>query len=207
MENIGITGYKGKLGTYLLNHYDGYVPLDCDVTIPEQIEQAIQSSKADFILHLAAKSDVEWCEKPENEKIVSNVNLRGTFNVCRSAQLAGLNVMMISTDHVFDGFWGKYKENSKPGPKNSYGRSKLTAESLRMVFSNLKIVRTSYLFDADRMANRLSNMWIAAPELYPTFILRSFMYLPHFAKSLTKYLWQERYADILHISSNDIVSW
>lgn len=209
--NIGITGHQGMVGTYLLNKYPNYIPLTCDVTKPDEVENCIRNYRLDGVLHLAAKSDVEFCEKSENSRLVSDVNLRGSFNVCRAAVVCGnIPVLLLSSDHIFsgDGNWFGYRENSKPSPKNVYGLSKLAAESLQKTFSNLKIVRTSYLFDTSRLTSKLEKLWNGTPQLYPTFIHRSFLYLPYFAESLSHYFRHVKLMPkILHISSSDTVSW
>ena len=209
MKKIGITGYKGRVGQYLLNTYSNYVPLECDVTNPEQTESCIRTSQVDLVVHLAAKSNVEFCEKPENEKIVSDVNLRGTFNVCHAADLTNVGVLLLSSDHVFSGGWGRYRENHKPRPVNQYGLSKFSAESLWKVFDNLNIIRTSYLFDHQRLLeNSIQPMLDGIPTLYPTFISRSFMHYKHFVQSLNYYVEHfENMPTILHISGSKVVSW
>lgn len=206
MKTIGITGYKGRLGRHLLSVYSNFVGLDCDVADLQSVENCV--GDIDGILHLAAKSDVNWCERPENKSIVSNVNLRGTFNVCHAAQVRKLPVVLLSSDHIYGGRWGLYREKDKGNPINFYGFSKFSAESLQKVFDNLKIIRTSYLFDRERLNHQLAKLWDGIPDTYPTFIIRTFMYLPHFAMTLCHYLdWLERMPKVLHLSGNKAGSW
>lgn len=206
MRTIGISGHRGRVGSYLLKTYPNYIGLDCDVTNYQNVEDCI--SKVDLVLHLAAKSDVEWCERLENQQQVRDVNLRGTLNVCRAASKYNVGVVLLSSDHVFGGSWGKYRENDKPNPKNFYGFSKFAAESLRTVCDNLKIVRTSYLFDRERLYSKVAALWTGTPDLYPTFIIRTFLYLPHFAENLHKYLSEyDTMPRMLHLSGSKNVSW
>lgn len=206
MKKIGITGYRGRLGKYLLGNFPNYQALDCDVTNPNSIENCFRDVDVDSILHLAAKSDVEWCEKPDNEKIVTEVNLRGTFNVCRAA--GHKEVILLSSDHVFSGTWGRYKEKDKPSPTNFYGFSKYSAEGLSAVFDNLRIIRTSYLFDSDRISTQINNLRNNIPEIFPTFIIRSFMFLPHFSNSLNYYFEHlKEMPKVLHIGGSKSASW
>lgn len=210
MRLYGITGYKGYVGSYLLSHYDNFVGLDCDVTNPEDVENCIGSSGVSAVVHLAAKSNVDWCQKPENQKTLANVNLRGTFNVCLAAEKERVEVLLLSSDHVFGGNRGRYKEGDKPNPINQYGLSKYAAEGLQQAFDNLKIVRSSYLFDDKRLKSNLFNIMnrLHIENVYPAFISRSFMYLPHFADSLVRYLsYMEDMPKILHISGYHCVSW
>jgi len=191
MKKIGITGCKGRLGTYLLNHYDNFVGLDCDVTKPTEVDSCLEESSVGLVLHLAAKSDVDYCQKKENFTKVSLVNFRGTLHVCQTTQRLGIDTVLLSTDHVFDGRWGNYTETSKQRPINNYGMTKFAAEGFQSVFDNLKVIRTSYLFDAERLDIHITKLiegksW----QEYPTFIRRSFMYLPHFSSLLDNYFYQ-----------------
>ena len=210
MKKIGITGFRGRLGSYLLSHYDNFVALDCDVTKPDEVENCIGKSGVDVVVHLAAKSNVDWCEKKENHTETANVNLRGAFNVCLAAEKVRADVLLLSSDHVFSGKWGRYKEKDKPSPVNFYGMSKMAAEGLQQVFDNLKVVRTSYFFDQERLKDNMFNVMnrLLIYNQYPTFISRSFMYLPHLADSLTYYLYHiNKMPKILHISGYHCVSW
>lgn len=208
MKIIGITGYKGKLGRHLLKHHANFVALECDVTGQEQVENCLRHIRPDFVLHLAAKSDVDFCERSENEKLVKDVNVVGTYNICHTAQGLGLPVILLSSDHVFGGVWGMYKETSKGHPVNYYGLTKQAAESLHVVFDNLKVIRTSYLFDVERLTPYLSGLWNGVPALYPTFISRTFLHFSHFAESLDYYFNHfEKMPRILHISGTKSVSW
>jgi dTDP-4-dehydrorhamnose reductase len=200
--NIYMTGGSGFVGRELSSW--GVGSIECDITNLEQVEIAIKKSKADLIIHLAAISNIDFCEKKENERKVIDTNLIGTDTVAYAAKEIGAKVVMLSSDHVFDGKWGwlrGYREDSTPNPINFYGYSKLAAEALTEKFDNLKIVRTSYLFNRERLKGRefLSQ---------PTFIYRSFMYLPHFCSRLIQYVNNfDRMPTITHITGSKIVSW
>lgn len=203
MIKLAMTGGAGRVGRYMENW--GVEPLVCDVTNPNDTLDRITRSKPNIILHLAAKSDIEYCENPDNHKKVTDVNLKGTFNVLSAADTIGAKVVMLSSDHVFSGGgflkkYGPYRENDSVSPVNFYGHSKLAAEGLVKAFDNFKIVRTSYLFDANRIETQ--------SRVQPTFIRRSFMYLPHFASVLFQYLQNyDRMPTILHIAGSKTVSW
>ena len=82
------------------------------------------------------------------------------------------------------------------------------AERLQTVFPNLKVVRTSYLFDYERMFRHIYPLREGESFEYPTFIERSFMYLPHFAEAFYNYLQRiEQMPSILHISGSRTSSW
>lgn len=203
MRYIGITGYKGRLGRYLLRDHANFTALDCDVSNLDDVERCLRQTRVDAVLHLAAKSDVDWCE--ENEVRTKMVNVRGTFNVCHVAQVP---VILLSSDHIFGGTWGMYREKDKGRPVNYYGWTKFTAESLRTVFDNLNVIRTSYLFDAERLQPQLADLRNDIPALYPTFIFRTFLYFPHFVEKLLYYIDHlETMPRILHLSGTENESW
>lgn len=199
---IVMTGGNGRVGRELQNW--GIEPLLCDVTKPEQVYDSVSSAKADIIVHLAAISDVDFCENKENERKVIDTNLIGTNTVAEVAGDYGAKVVMLSSDHVFDGKWGwlrGYREDSTPNPVNFYGYSKLAAEALTEKFPDFKIIRTSYLFNRERLKGK-------ELQSQPTFIHRSFMYLPHFASRLWQYLESfDMMPTITHIAGSKSVSW
>jgi len=207
MPKIGITGWKGHVGQELLKYPDT-IPLMGDVRNKDEIEMAVRKMNVNLIVHLASISDVDQCENPSNKALVSNVNLRGTYYVAEVAEKFGCGMVMMSSAHVFDGLWGNYKETSRPFPKNYYGRSKESAEALRHSFPDLKIVRTSYLFDYERLAGEIYALRKGHSCEYPNFIQRSFMYLPHYVESLYAYLLRfDEMPNMLHISGTQSVSW
>ena len=204
---IGVTGYGGHIGQELVQ-YKNVVPLVCDVRNPANIDLAVRSTKVDMIVHLASISEVERCEKKENENLIKATNVIGTMNVADVAEKYGCGMVLMSTAHVFDGKWGNYKENNRTNPKNFYGFTKMAAEGFRTVYPFMKVVRTSYLFDHERVFRHLYPLREKQSYAYPTFIERSFMFLPHFAEAFYFYLMNyDRMPNVLHISGSQTVSW
>lgn len=209
MKKLTMVGGKGRIGSYLSKL--GVIDLGCDVTNNLQIQRSLKYYKPDVIVYLASKSDVDWCEKRENEQRAIDVNFSGVAKMCGfEGEQYPHQVVLISSDHVFPGgFWsGKYKENDARNPLNFYGTTKVAAEGLTSIYSNLKIVRTSFLFDENRLMFDLGEMDRGIPQEFPTFIRRTFMYLPHFALSLINYLKRiDEMPEILHLSGSESVSW
>lgn len=204
---IGITGYLGSVGRELLEFPDTY-PISGNVKDQKEIESYILSLHPDIIIHLAAKSNVDYCELPANEREVRQVNVHGTFNVASAGYKINCPVILLSTDHVFSGMWGNYKEHNTPNPVNFYGLSKLTAEALQEPFPNLKIVRTSHLFcNNQRFASEIGGLIRGDVREYPLFMSRSFMWVTHFATALMEYVRRiDVMPDILHISGAQSIS-
>jgi dTDP-4-dehydrorhamnose reductase len=146
---------------------------------------------------------VDFCEKPENQKLVIDVNVHGTHKVAEACERYGCQMVLLSSDHVFDGkrWFGKYDEQSKASPVNYYGLTKYAAEGWANLYDNVKIVRTSYLFDKDRLQDK---GW----GEYPTFIKRNFMHYEHFANRLSLYLQNIKdMPKVLHLAGSVNLSW
>lgn len=206
---IACTGHRGMVGQYLLQ--ENVRPLFCDVRDKVEIEREITRTRPDVIIHLAAKSNTDFCEKKANEDKVIAVNVRGTYNVAEVAEKFNIPVVLLSSAQVFDGkgWWGTYKEHDKVNPLNMYGISKIAAEGLTAVFENLTVVRTSYLFDSARLDLHIELLQKGIQKDYPTFLRRSFTYVPFLVRDLLKYCqWiHDGPPDILHLGSCDSVSW
>src|SRR6266536_5292295 len=118
------TGAAGMVGTYLP---DTIVKTDhraLDVTSEEQLRDALDRERPDAILHLAAATNVDRCER-EPEYAYSN-NARGTRNVALECARRGLVLVYVSTGAVFPGNKPEpYHEFDTTEPANVYGRSKL----------------------------------------------------------------------------------
>lgn len=205
---IAVTGSRGRVGRYLVKR--GVLPFLADVTDLVDVDKEMERTRPDILIHLAAHSDVDWCEKEENRKKVTDTNVFGTFNVCEMAEKYNCRVVFLSSCYVFSGkrWWGKYSENSNIlYPSNHYGFSKMSAEMFQYRFGNMKIVRTSHLFDYERLASELSVLKLGTPKSYPTFFKRSFLYIPHFVEMLMEYCRRiNDMPDILHLSGCDTVS-
>lgn len=115
-----------------------------DITRPEQVSRVVSESKPDLIIHSAAYTDVDGCEI--NRKRALEVNYYGTLWVLRVAASLGSRLVYISTDYVFDGLKGEYKEDDEPNPVNYYGLSKLLGEAASLAVKDSLVVRVSGLY-------------------------------------------------------------
>lgn len=97
-----------------------------DLTDASSRRDVIERSGASVVLHAAALSSIEACERDPARAHELNVVAAADL----AAQAAGLGVRFIhiSTDAVFDGTVGDYTEESPPSPATEYGRSKLAGE-------------------------------------------------------------------------------
>lgn len=98
-----------------------------DITDEQHISAAIRGVRA--IINCAAYTDVEKCES--EVELAYKVNGEAVGKLGSAAKDAGIWVLHISTDLVFDGkSESPYVESDTPNPINTYGRSKLAGERL-----------------------------------------------------------------------------
>lgn len=145
----GLTGLIGSRIVELLNGTYEFEFSETNITDKETIDEKISSSNASVVLHLAAKTDVDGCEKDKILGINGNawkINVEGTKNIVEACEESNKKLIYISTDFVFDGEKGsEYSEEDKPNPVNWYAITKYEGEKI-VQNSNLNwiIARLAY---------------------------------------------------------------
>ena len=135
-----LTGGSGLLGKELRKHIDCYAPSHSVVDVRRPINL---TKKYDLIIHCAAYTDVVAAET--NRALCENVNIIGTMNVCMAAAEHKTKVVYISTDYVYPGTTGNYKETDDIKPINFYAYSKWIGEhAVRAYRYDWLILRTSF---------------------------------------------------------------
>ena len=136
-----LTGGTGVLGTELQKHLDCVAPSRADLDIGSSLSIVHYCRDQCFkgIIHAAAYTDVPKSETNTKEAILSNII--GTKTV--SDIFDDTRIIYISTDYVYAGLVGRYKENDKTDPFNFYGFTKLGGEAFMNQDKDL-IVRTSF---------------------------------------------------------------
>lgn len=196
MMRILGTGLSGLVGSRLIellkNQYEFEnlsLQTGIDITDRKDVVERIHNSKASVVLHFAAKTEVDECEKDKEKdvRILSSsslqtnkkeealikqktawaVNVIGTRNIVEACEKSGKRLIYISTDFVFDGkkrSESGYIESDKPNPINWYANTKYEGE---------KIVQNSNL------------VWAIARLAYP---YRAYFVQKDFARSLIEKL-------------------
>lgn len=126
--------------------------LGCDIIDFKDTYLKVTKLNPDLIIHTAALSDVDECER--DPETAFKVNAVGTRNIALAAQRFDSAVFYISTDYVFSGEnhpENGYREFDTPAPINVYGVSKLWGEFyVRELLNKFCIIRTSWLFGRSR---------------------------------------------------------
>ncbi len=116
-----------------------------DITERDRTIMAITCAAPDAVVHLAAMTDVDGCERDPD--IAFRVNRDGARHVAEACAACGAGMLLVSTDYVFDGLSGPYRESDEPNPVNVYGRSKLEGERAAMsAHDRVAVVRISVPF-------------------------------------------------------------
>jgi dTDP-4-dehydrorhamnose reductase len=140
-----------------LSVYGNFVKLD--ISGKEQVEEAFRSIKPDVVVHAATLTDVDKCEL--NKELAWKVNVEGTKNIVEAAKAADSFLIYISTDYVFSGEKGRYKETDKPDPINYYGLTKLKAEELVKSQQDYFIARPSVIYGSTPAAGKVNfALWL-----------------------------------------------
>jgi dTDP-4-dehydrorhamnose reductase len=161
-NKVLITGSEGYVGsnlkTFLRNAgYDVY-GIDLKTVSDEKIHQldmtdvqrllgVLDSIKPDIVIHTAALSSLNECEK--NPDLAMKINVETTRNLANAIARINKNVKLVflSSDYVFDGKHGNYREADEVNPQTVYGKTKALSEVyIREHLENYIICRTANVY-------------------------------------------------------------
>ena len=156
MKSILLTGAYGQLGLSFYNLFHSKYDIYCssknhnpksgiylDISNPILYDEVLKFLKPDLVINFAALTNVDLCEK--KPELAYSINLGGLTNL---VDLYNGPIIQISTDYVFDGANGPYKEDDATNPVNVYGATKLESEKILLEQSkNSLVIRTNVLYD------------------------------------------------------------
>lgn len=138
-----------------------------DLTDRRAVEACFREASPDLIIHCAAASRSPWCAA--NPEAAYEINVEVTRHLATLAK--AIPFVFLSSDLVFDGTQGNYRELDPVNPLNVYGKTKAEAE--RAVLSNPRhtVVRTSlnagHSLTGDRAFNEvMEQAWQAGETLH-----------------------------------------
>lgn len=126
---------------------------EIDITDSASVESVLERVTPDAVLNCAAWTDVDGAESKREQ--AHAVNADGAGTLARGAASAGVSLVHISTDYVFDGKAPldsagaprAYVESDPTGPQSVYGSTKLEGERQVLAASpRHTVARTSWLF-------------------------------------------------------------
>lgn len=137
-EHEVISGYHHNFIGIRDNNFSSVIIDICDISSLKIIE----NTSPDVIIHAAALTDLEFCEK--NPEIAYKINVIGTKNILKVAEKCNAKIVYICTDYIFDGKTGNYLESDNPNPLSIYAKTKLRGEELiRKNYDDFISIRTS----------------------------------------------------------------
>lgn len=165
MQRILITGSNGLLGQKLVKLYEendqvevvatargenrnapgSYTYKQMDITSEEEVERVIAEVKPNVLINTAAMTHVDKCE--QNPEECQKLNVDAVAYMIAACEKIDCFFVHLSTDFIFDGTSGPYKEDDEPNPLSKYAESKLKSEEL-LEESSLKygIARTQLVY-------------------------------------------------------------
>lgn len=197
---ILITGANGQLGRALQERFADHALVavghrDLDVGDLGAV-RTLQSEKWDLILHAAAMTNVDGCER--EPEAAYRVNAMGAQNMALLAQATGAELLYVSTDYVYDGKKGTpYWEGDAPNPLSMYASSKLAGEYyVEQLLTRFYIARTAWVFGpgGNNFPRKIVEFSDSRPELrvvttesgHPT-------YAPHLADAIYRLVHSHAY--------------
>ena len=126
-----------------------------DLMDESSISELVRKIEPELIIHSAALTDVDRCEnQPER---AFKMNVEGTRAVAEAAEKAGSFLAYISTDYIFDGQRGMYREDDDTNPVSHYGYSKLLGEQ----FCHGCIARTCVIYGSRPASGKVNfALWL-----------------------------------------------
>jgi len=151
-SNILITGAEGQLGSELVEvlskdyNVTAVDKKDFDISEFKAVQNCLTGPRPDIIIHSAAFTDVDACEKEKSTAF--RINGIGTRNLAIMAKRLDAKFFYISTDYVFNGEKkDTYFEYDSPDPKTIYGLSKLLGENfVKEQLNKFFILRIAWLY-------------------------------------------------------------
>ena len=232
MKTVLTTGSNGLLGQKItekilaegrvkliatskgVNRYpikDGYCYAEMDILNPERVKTVIENYKPDAIVHTAAMTNVDTAEA--NKELCYQLNVNAVQNLLSLCEKNNIQLIHLSTDFVFDGTNGPYKEDDAVNPLSYYGESKVLAEELlKSSAANWAVLRTILVYGITNDMSR-SNivLWAkgALEKGSPINVVNDQFRMPTLAEDLAEACLlavEKNAAGIYHVSGKDYMS-
>ena len=190
VEKLLFTGGSGLLGTEVKKLTpSAYFPThkEFDVTDYNKMSEYLKEKEIDTVVHAAAFTSPPLIDKNPLEAI--NTNIIGTSNLVKLCSEKELKLVYISTDYVFKGDKGNYKEEDNLNPVNKYAWSKLGGECAVRMYDNSLIIRTSFGPNKFPFEKAFVDQWTSRESVF------------EIAKKIAKVL-ERDVRGIIHVGSN-----
>jgi len=218
-----VTGAKGFLGTNTAIRIQGRVQTVglartqltttdysrteiLDLRDGEALVEVIRNVRPDVIVHGAAIAGHETAAKDPDQAYA--VNVTASRILAEEAEALGSTMVFISTDALFSGQRGNYREEDELEPFSVYGETKaLGEEAVRTATANHLIVRTNFFGWSETGKKSILEFFVNSLRQgtpvrgYPDFVVTSI-----YVQSLIQAIWdltELRATGTMHVVSDD----
>jgi dTDP-4-dehydrorhamnose reductase len=156
-KNIKYELLLGSLEESSIEENAPYIKVD--IGNKKAVKKMLLDFYPDYVLNLAAFTNVDKCES--EKELCWNANVNALEYLAKYCVPTNSQLIHISSDYVFDGQNGPYSENDLPNPISYYGRSKLAGENVIKRFNiPSTIIRTNVLFGATKYGRPDFVKWV-----------------------------------------------
>jgi dTDP-4-dehydrorhamnose reductase len=182
-----------------------------DLQDRKALQYLLLDLKPDFVIHTAALSDIDYCEA--NPQKAEAVNVGVTLQIAELCRRTGARLIFFSSDSVFDGKKGRYRETDAPEPLNQYARTKVKAEKgIVDILANHVIIRPSLIMGLPVLESGNSFLWRLIQSLrsgtrsaFPSAEIRSPVDVITLSRATLETALLS-FTGILHVAGNDRLS-
>ncbi|MFN3917064.1 MAG: dTDP-4-dehydrorhamnose reductase [Flavobacteriales bacterium] len=195
-----------SLGVNRLQSVKNFEYHSLDITDKNAVSQLLGSVKPDVVINTAAMTNVDACEQQREE--CRKLNVDAVAYLLNACEQINAQFIHLSTDFVFDGAAGPYRETDQPNPLSFYGQSKYDSEQivLKSSYKNTAIARTIIVFGiVENMSRSNLVLWAkdALSKKQPINVVTDQFRSPTWADDLAKgciLIAEKKAAGIYHIS-------
>lgn len=149
--NVLVIGGTGFIGQHLMRYFvaegtstvekRGFIKLD--ITDRNSLKKVIEKTKPSVVINSSGMTAVDECERrPEDAMKINGKSVEALSSICHKKKI---KFIQISTDYVFDGKSGSYREQDRTNPVNQYGLSKLEGEKAALMHDGIVLrISTPY---------------------------------------------------------------
>ncbi|OPX59894.1 MAG: dTDP-4-dehydrorhamnose reductase [Methanomassiliicoccales archaeon PtaB.Bin215] len=169
MHRVMVVGASGLLGQHMMSAgtemglamtgtYNTVSELPgtihMDITDPDSVSRGLMAACPEMVVLCAAMTNVDQCEREPDAAY--KVNMEGALNIASECRSAGVKLVYISTDYVFNGLKGqRYHEFEPADPLSVYAKSKLEGERVTLDASRSNLVcRVSVVYGWNRLGRK-----------------------------------------------------
>lgn len=195
------------IGTFNSGNFAGGIKMD--IRDKSMTQDIIRRLCPNLVLQPASLTAVDLCEG--NRRLAWEVNVVGTRNVAAACAKGGIKLVYFSSDYVFDGKDGPYKEEDELCPVNYYGRTKLEAEQVvQEIARDYLILRVSGLYGWDERGSnyvmQVYNALKAGERIKAAVDLKGKPTFVGYIADTTYELIERKRRGVYHIAGRDILS-